>query len=200
MKIKTSITQNILAIVIIILLLLALYQIWKLIPKADPTIIVAIIAGTVTLIANSIFQNQTKKLEIEKEHRQKKFEIYQDFIPKWLDLLSNKDVKKLKTEQDMKKFMKESLDNFIGYASGGVLKAMANFRRLSINLTKIKEIDKKTMYITFLAFEKVLTEIRKDIGHNDSGKIKEGDLLVLFINDYAEVKEEYLKTINNKDK
>lgn len=200
MKIKTNITQNILTIVIVILTLFVVYQIAKLVPKADPTVIVAIIAGTATLIANSVFQNQTRRLEIEKEHRQKKFQIYQEFIPKWLDLLSKKDVKKLKTEQEMRMFMKESLDNFIGYASGDVLKAMASFRELSINLTKIKDIDKKTMYITFLAFEKVLTEIRKDVGHNDSGKIKEGDLLVLFINDYAEVKEEYIKIINNKDK
>ncbi len=63
------------------------------------------------------------------------------------------------------------------WGSDSVIKKWSKFRQLSSDPDKVK-----TTYQSMILLENLLKEIRKDIGYN-GGKLDEGELLGLFIND-----------------
>jgi hypothetical protein len=94
----------------------------------------------------------------------------------------------LKSETPSQKISKEALvsamakftKNLIVWGSPGVIKSYSDFRKLS----QIQSDEPSHTTAILLAIEKLLFEIRKDLG-NSNRNLKNGDLLSLFINNDA---------------
>jgi hypothetical protein len=145
-------------------------------------------AGAVLLaIVNLVAQRYVdRRRDIEARQREKKIEVYVGFQRFWFDFLLSPESRKARSEgrqnfDEIAPKLNEITQEMILWASPGVLKAQSDFRRLISN-SKKKPPPEQVM----LQFEKVLYEIRKDLGHG-KGRMKERDVLALFIYDVDEM-------------
>ena len=167
-----------------IIALLRLY--WQSVTSLEPNLASAIIAASATMIVAVltvvIAKYYERKQEIENQQREKKIEIYEQFMEKWFDKLleiaKNKDKNKdVLEDEEFVQFLSEFTRKLILWGSNGVVKKYSSFRQGS--LTPAQD---SSPYTILFNFEQVLLEIRKDIGHSNQ-TLKPGDLLALFIND-----------------
>lgn len=144
-------------------------------------------AGTVTALAVIVvaaigyFANksiETKKA-VEQAVRPKKLELYQEFITFFLRVLGKDGVVKKPTEKEMQKFYVESTPLLITFASNNVIKKWGKLR-----LSMAENEGQKSLF----ELESLLKDIRKDLGHSNTG-FQKGDILRLFVNDI----DDYLK-------
>lgn len=139
-----------------------------------------IIAGMVTIIVSilsiTIGKYYERKMVIEKELREKKIPMYEEFIKFFLNVfLAEKTKDKEMSEDEMVDFFNKFTQKLLVWGSDEVVSQWSNYRRKS---GKNPHDTAKTMF----EFEKLLLAIRKDTGHANKN-IKLGDLLGLFIND-----------------
>ena len=140
----------------------------------------AIIAAMATIIVSilsiTIGKYYERKMVIEKELREQKIPMYEDFIKFLFDLLlSDKVEGKQMTQGEMIVFFNEFTQRLIVWGSDEVVSQWSNYRRkISQNPT-----DTKT---SMFELERLLLVIRKDAGHKNKN-IHQGGLLSLFIND-----------------
>lgn len=135
----------------------------------------AIIISLVSLILSKYYE---RKAEIRKEHRDKKVPIYEEFIHFWFKILfAQKAGEAPPNEQDIIKFLNDFTQKLMIWGSDSVVKAFSIFREKLINIDP-----KNPPTEGMILFEKMLYEIRKDLGHKNKN-LKQGDILALFIND-----------------
>lgn len=140
----------------------------------------AIIAAMATIIVSILSITTGKyyerKIIIEKELREEKIPMYEEFIKFLFDLLlSNKVEGKQMTQDEMIAFFNKFTQKLIIWGSDEVVSQWSNYRRkITQNTT-----DTKT---NMLELEKLLLAIREDTGHKNKN-IHQGELLGLFIND-----------------
>lgn len=155
-----------------------LYAIWKAFSGLQKEVVAAVVAATATFLVSFISivlgKYYEKKLLIEKEMRDKKIPVYNEFIEFLLNLMSNS---RTMSEDEMKDFFKNFTQKILVWGSDEVINHWSKYRRLSI-----KEAESGINMETMFELENLLFAIRKDTGHKNS-KIKKGDLLGLFIND-----------------
>jgi len=159
---------------------------WQSVTSLEPNLASAIIAASATMIVAVltvvIAKYYERKQEIENQQREKKIEVYEQFMEKWFDKLlvmsKNKDKNKnVLDDEEFVQFLSEFTRKLILWGSNGVVKKYSFFRQGS--LTPAQD---SSPYAILYNFEQVLFEIRKDIGHSNQ-TLKSGDLLTLFIND-----------------
>lgn len=140
----------------------------------------AIIAAMATIIVSilsiTIGKYYEQKIVIEKELREEKIPMYEDFIKFLLNLLlSNKVEGKQMTQDEMVTFFNKFTQKLIVWGSDEVVSQWSKYRR---KITQ-NPADTKT---SMIELEKLLLAIRKDTGHKNKA-IHQGELLGLFIND-----------------
>lgn len=157
---------------------LMLNSIWKALSSLNDSVIAAIVAATATFLVSLISvllgKYYERKLIIEKEMREKKIPVYNQFVEFLMNLLSNK---QKMSEEEMVKFFKEFTQNILVWGSDEVITQWSKYRRCAI-----KDSETEFNIETMFELEKLLLAIRKDTGHKNS-KVNRGDLLGLFIND-----------------
>lgn len=139
-----------------------------------------IIAGMVTIIVSilsiTIGKYYERKMVIEKELREKKIPMYEEFIEFFLNMFLSKKIKdKEMSDDEMNNFFNKFTQKLLVWGSDEVISQWSNYRR---KVLKNPQDTEKTMF----EFEKLLLAIRKDTGHANKN-INQGDLLGLFIND-----------------
>ena len=159
---------------------------WRSVTSLEPNLASAIIAASATMIVAVltvvIAKYYERKQEIENQQREKKIEVYEQFMEKWFDKLlvmsQNKDKSKnVLDDEEFVQFLSEFTRKLILWGSNGVVKKYSFFRQGSLTPEQ-----NSSPYAILYNFEQVLFEIRKDIGHSNQ-TLKSGDLLTLFIND-----------------
>lgn len=141
-------------------------------------------AGAVLLaIINIVAQRYVeRRREIEVRQRDKKIDLYQQFTKFWFEFLLSPENRRARAEgtHDVTASVPEMnnlTQQIILWGSDGVLKRYSDLRRHITNPEHNQDHVK-----TMLLFEKVLSALRKDLGHSNQG-LKERDILALFIND-----------------
>lgn len=155
------------------------------VPKTNPNIIVALIAGTVTVLGYFITRYFERKRIIEQQIREQKLPVYEEFITFLFNVILGVKKGNHVTEQEMENFMIAFNKKSIIWLSDESLLAYLKWKSTS-NL-KNKD-DMKEVLHSFYALEEMFLEFRKDIGHSNKG-LKQGDLLSLFINDLEELQK-----------
>lgn len=143
-------------------------------------ILAAIIAGSSTIIVSvvsiTIGKYYERKLIIEEELRQKKIPMYVEFVGFWFKLIMVEKIGRKITEKELIEYFNKFTQQLLIWGSDGVVKQWSELRGLTINASDASNFN------NMFEFEKLLYEIRKDIGHKNKG-LNKGDLLGLFIND-----------------
>jgi len=148
----------------------------------DKEIAGPLIAGVLTVVASVgavlIAQGRSKRREIDESHRPKKVELYSNFLDiivyhlaetKGMDLESS-DSPGGGTESVVVKMMKLKQGLLI-WGSPRVLRAYLDFEN---------DLDKLDPLTSVLAVDKVLREMRRDLGNSNRG-LRRGDLWSLFL-------------------
>lgn len=150
--------------------------------KSD--IAIAIITGFaaifVSIISALLTKMMEKRAEIRKEQREKKIEAYNQALDMLMRIFSrNSEEFTPATHEEMVSFFHKFTRQLIPWGSDGVLKAFSDWKSHMVSLTGSDQGLKESMF----QFEKILFEIRKDIGHSNHG-LQRGDILRIFILDY----------------
>lgn len=145
---------------------------------------VAAAAGAVLLAVINLTAQRylDRRREIEARQRDKKIDLYQNFVKLWFDLLLSQESREARAEgmQNVEKYVPELNDitqQLILWGSDDVLKSYSDFKR---HTTSSPQNQNRIRTITM--FEDLLYEFRRDLGHNNRS-LKERDVLALFIND-----------------
>lgn len=180
-----------LALVIILLFIAIKILIWfirelssgfiwvtHILSKADAVIVVALITGTVSIFSVLFSSVISRIIDYKKNRReylyQKREQPYTQFIDTYYKIQMSEKMGKKYTEQEMLKDMAEFSKTLTLWGSNRVVKLWVNYRT---NVNKSSGVD------SLLEFEKILFEIRRDMGFR---KLKKGTLLKFFINDLDE--------------
>lgn len=165
-------------------LVAAVYFVYKAVvdflTSAAPEIGSAVIGTSglvfVALVANFGAKYFERQQQIQQEQRTKKAEVYQEFMSFWFRLLSGSQGE----DEDESTQLQDDLDEYIGgvthqliaWGSKGFLTEYVTFKE------KIKS-DRDS---ALLDFEKVLQEIRLDLGYKNKG-LPRGILLKVFLDE-----------------
>lgn len=145
---------------------------------------VAAAAGAILLAVINLTAQRylDRRREIEARQRDKKIDLYQNFVKLWFGVLISPESIKARAEgvQNVEKYIPELNDitqQLILWGSDGVLKSYSDFKRYISSSSQSKN------HIQILTmFEDLLYEFRRDLGHNNRS-LKERDILAVFIND-----------------
>ena len=159
--------KNLLTLLAFFIIALGLYGIIKLFSvlfSSDIKVIAAFFAFLAAVIATLLTQYFTKRREEKNAHREKKIEIYSEFIDIYQRMLAGSNNK-----VDMEKVSKKELENFffrfnrdiLLWGSPGVIKAVMEFKKSSDNNAN----DKHLLFVINDLFK----EFRKDIGLSNFG-------------------------------
>ena len=182
-------------LITLVVLIGAVYAIVKFISfiliglkSLKPEIGVAVIAscGTILVSVLSILVSKwlERRSEIRREQQCKKIEIYENFIGTWFDFLfANKFDKPMPSEKEIFTRIAPIIRQMVPWGSDEVIKSFVKFRDVA---SKMGKDDENTLEM-LNSFEKLLLDIRKDLGHS-CRNLESGDLLKLFITDYDKFK------------
>jgi hypothetical protein len=161
--------------------------------KADPKISTAVIGGMFTVFAGLtaviITQRSTKKREIEEAHREKKVEIYKEFLEKIERMLqSNNPRRKVEpiSEEEIMTYLSRFKTSILLWGSPQVLKAYYDFERISGIGEDI-----------FRAVDNLYRAIREDIGLSNKG-LSPLHLVKMYLSD-PESLDEAIKSYKRED-
>lgn len=144
-------------------------------------LIVALIAGLVSVISMLIAKRLEIRMAIMREQREKKIPIYEQFMSFLLkDIVSDPGKEEAILRKQTVEFMQEFTPKLIVWGSDEVIKSYSNFRIAAMNLATEK--DPKVLASSMILMENLFKSMRKDLGHSNK-KIQTGDVLRLFIND-----------------
>lgn len=146
--------------------------------KMDAVVIVALITGAVSIIGVIISSIVAKSLEYRKARReylaQKREKPYSDFVAMYYKILISKKLGEEYSQEEMLKDMTTFSQELTLWGSNKVVKLWVDYRTKA---TQLKGVD------NLLEYEKILYEIRKDMGFK---KMKKGTLLKFVVNDLDE--------------
>jgi hypothetical protein len=128
----------------------------SIIKSLDKQVAAAIIAASTTVLVSVLSLILAKYFEnkrlIEKDIRDKKIIVYEKLMAYFFQIIGSKDKSKM---QSMEDFYVDFAPSFITWGSDEVLKHWSDFRKVA---------SKSDSYATLLNFEKLLLNIRKDVG------------------------------------
>jgi hypothetical protein len=137
---------------------------YRALASLDPNVAVAIVAGSATVLASTLAVILTRyyqsKRDREAAHREKKIELYDEFMAK-LFAIFFRDAKKESKPEDLVPFLREIQRKLILWSGPGAIKAYADWHKVLTSSPPragqmIKMID------FFLA-------LRMDLGHSNKG-------------------------------
>ncbi len=144
----------------------------------DAVVIVALITGAVSITGVIISSIVAKSIEYRKARRnylsQKREKPYSDFVAMYYKILMSNKLGEKYGQDEMLKDMTAFSQELTLWGSNKVVKLWVNYRTKATQLNPSDNL---------IAFEKILYEIRKDMGFK---KMKTGTLLKFFINDFDE--------------
>jgi hypothetical protein len=147
----------------------------------NPNIIVALIAGLVTVSGYFISRYFERKKLIEQQIREQKLPVYEEFISFIFEMIMNVKAGTETDQKEMETFMMNFTKKSIVWMSNDSLKSYSTWKKRSSEFSEGDKNYADTMKQMVL-LEDMFFEFRKDIGHSNKG-LKRGDLLALFIND-----------------
>ena len=151
----------------------------------DAVVIVALITGAVSITGVIISSIVGKSIEYRKSRleylAQKREKPYGDFIAMYYKILMSDKVKEEYTQEEMLKDISNFSQDLTLWGSNKVVKLWVDYRTKA---TQLKGTD------NLFEFEKILYEIRKDMGFR---KMKKGTLLKFVINDLDELLDKLRK-------
>ena len=138
-------------------------------------------AGTVivSVISVVISRYLENRANIRKSMREKKVPVYEDLLKFMFKILMGTKTGKQVSEKEMLDFMMDFTQKIMVWGSDSVLNAWADFRDASTEGGDATETGAKLL----IAYENLIREIRKDLGHKNKGLVQ-GRLLSLFVTDY----------------
>lgn len=145
-------------------------------------IVLVTVSGTiiVSLITVIVAKSIEKKQEIRREQRNEKIRVYKKIIDYFFDEIFSKQLEnKTPSKDNMLNFMTDFLKDLIPWGGDKVMKSFLKFREQAQTNIDNENTD---VFSTLFDFEKMLFEIRKDLGHSNKG-VETGDILKLFITD-----------------
>ncbi len=144
----------------------------------DAVVIVALITGAVSITGVIISSIVAKSIEYKKARRnylsQKREKPYNDFVAMYYKILMSKKLGEKYSQDEMLKDMTAFSQELTLWGSNKVVKLWVNYRTKAAQLQGTDNL---------IEFEKILYEIRKDLGFR---KMKTGTLLKFFVNDFDE--------------
>ncbi|MFM2343604.1 MAG: hypothetical protein RLZZ210_212 [Pseudomonadota bacterium] len=140
----------------------------------SPTITVAIIAASASVIVPAITKYFEHQSLIKKELREKKIIVYEKIINLLIGMFYNIKMGEENNTQDLVKKIYDFLPSLISYGSDDVIINFKNWRQNSVN-GNTQDI--------LLNTENLLVAIRKDLTSKKT-KLKSGDILGVFINNH----------------
>ncbi|ODA07346.1 MULTISPECIES: hypothetical protein [Paenibacillus] len=185
-------TLMVLSIVLVgVVLYYSIEYLLKIVKTLAPQVLAAIIAGMftvfVTVISLIIAKRRENKQSIDEQHRIKKIPIYEEFLQFWFKVLLHGKIGKPVTEEEMLNFFTEFTQKLILWGSDEVILEYGEFRTFFMKLSQAEGQNSKEATKSIQKFEKLITAIRKDVGHKNSG-FKKNDILKLFITDIENLK------------
>lgn len=150
--------------------------VWESLTSASPQLASAIVGAGglifVALIANVYSKQVEHKRQIQQEQRNKKAEVYQEFMAFWFRVLTGKEEENGSEssvpQEEQDKYVTEFTYKLVTWGSESFLKDYVSFKE------NMKQGGAS------LDFEKVLFAIRADLGYSNKG-LKQGDLLKVFL-------------------
>jgi len=153
------------------------------IDSIDANILIALIAGTVTITGYFITRYFEKKKIIEQQIREQKIPVYEEFIEFFFKLFRNTKEKAEIDTNERNDFMWRMNKKSILWLSDKTFKSYVTWKNMSIKFADT-EVKSEAENIKMLQlFEQLLLDFREDIGHKNKN-IQKGDLFSLFITDW----------------
>jgi hypothetical protein len=156
----------------------------------NPNVAVAIVAGSATVLASTLAVVLTRyyqsKQEREMAHRDRKIELYDEFMTKLFEIFLGGIEKKTESE-DLVPFLREIQRKLVLWSGPGAIKAYAEWHKV---LTKPppRAISMIKMIDFFLA-------LREDLGHSNKG-IQHSHMVRFLLRNSDLFMEEYRKNPN----
>jgi len=153
--------------------------------KIDSTLITIMTISLPLLGAGIGFlikHNIEKKKEINNELTRQRRENYQQYVNLIIDLLAGTKTNKKKNNTNILTDLYEFYKKYVLYASPNVIKAFSDYFQFIYNANEDDpNYTKNSLELT----TKIMYEMRKDIGLNNKGLGKNGEMLLrALINDY----------------
>jgi len=151
--------------------------VWEQFKLLDPKVSVGIltasgtvIAATLAIVLGKYFE---RKKDIEAHYREKKIEIYDEFLKEFFDLFYSDDTESSENQDErMVVFLREWQRKMILWGGQDVLSKYVSW----MGHLKKGEPDAETMFMT----EEFFREIRKDLGHKNN-KLEKGTFIHLLL-------------------
>jgi len=148
----------------------ALKTLWDGFRVLDKSVAAAIVAGIFTVVATTItmfvgryYEEKRKRAEL---HRDKKIEMYDNFIAEIFRIFAQSGKKQSDTDKiDLVEFLREHQRQFLLWSNAGVIRSYSEWQ---------KSLQGDPNAQTVLMIEKIFLSVRKDLGHSNWG-IKKGD-------------------------
>jgi len=181
---------------------------WDLITHSQPTIGAAIIAGCCTILISvfsAIWNSRTernkelelKRKEIEQEHRKEKIPAYTEFIAFLFKVFDSQRTNTSMSPDETIKAIQEFTQKILIWGNSSIIKDYGIFSEHAVAQEERKSRGETLSpfddMITTLMFEKLLYDIRADLGHDNKG-LGEGDLTTLFVRGFPEEMKKYKVT------
>lgn len=142
----------------------------KILLNINPSLSVAIVAGSATILASTLTIAIGRYYEAKRDrdavHRDKKIELYNEFLAKIFEIFL---VEEKKKEEDLVPFLREIQRKIILWSGPDVIKSYTDWHKELTSQGKPKAKAMIKMMDFFLA-------LRKDLGHSNKG-IKHGHLV-----------------------
>ena len=134
-------------------------KVWNFLHSVDEKLAIAMVTAATTVIVSTltvvIGRYYERKKDIEAHFREKKIEIYDDFLREFFNIMENPE-----GQDDLVSFLREWQRKMILWGGQEVLKKYVEW----MGKLKSGEPDAKTMWLT----EDFFRAIRKDLGHSSS--------------------------------
>lgn len=148
----------------------------------DAVVIVALITGSVSILGVVISSIVSKVIEYRQNTKrylyEKREQPYVEFIEMVYKLQENVKKNRKYTEKEMLEDVFSFSKKLILWGSNDVIRKWLNFREIS-------QIENRNPMDNIFMLEEIIFEIRKDMGQKKGG-LKQGDILVFFVNDIKE--------------
>jgi hypothetical protein len=154
---------------------------WYVVTNAPPAVAAAVVAASATILV-SVFgtlasKHLERKQEIEREHRERMLEVYNQFMDYQFVVMQGRRKKMNENKQrEFDRAFRESFpQNLISWGSEDIIRKYGDWVKW----------DDPEADADILELEKILLAIRKDLGYTNKG-LKEGDLLRTFLKGVGE--------------